>query len=74
MYRYVFFMGVAIILAAYFCGMHVGREKCRANFAADTLKSQTDIVINMEKINAETVRRGVDDIRRILRGKYTIAD
>lgn len=71
LYFLLFF--IAVVWGAYLVGGHVANEKCRGTVADDIVAQQVELIKIQEVVNAETVSRGVDDIRRILREKYTIA-
>lgn len=77
--RIYFIVGVAaFILFAYWTGMRMGRAQCAADIAHNVInqnnQNQSDLIKTVEKINAETYKTGVDDIRDILRRQYTIAE
>ncbi|MBR4507037.1 MAG: hypothetical protein IKP24_00710 [Alphaproteobacteria bacterium] len=65
---------IAIVIGAYFFGIARGRDICTYEIAthAATISQQQNNT--KEKINAEILRTSTDDIRDILRTKYTIAD
>ncbi len=71
---YVLLFLVLILVLAYMAGMHAGTMRCRTKYASDISQQQSTIIKIQGKINAETVNHSGDDIRRILREKYTIAD
>ena len=62
-----------IIIGAYFFGMHVGNSKCKIK----NFQNQINLIREDRKqeriINDKVYKTGVDDIRRILHDKYTIA-
>lgn len=70
---YVILVCILVLVLAYFVGMHVGEMRCNTARVTNTLHEQTKIIKIQEKINAEIIRNTVDDIRGILRKKYTIA-
>ena len=61
-------------LAVYLFGFARGRDKCIKQIATQTATISQQQTIKKEKINAETYRTGVNNIRDILRAKYTITD
>ena len=71
-YLLLFFL--AVVFGAYICGGRVEREKCKGNVAGAMLASQIEFIKLQEDVNAEVFGRGGDDIRRILREKYTIVE
>lgn len=71
---YLFVAAVLAALAAYWAGARIGRVKCVADNAHAAHAQQTQIIQTVGEINVETYHRGVDDIRRVLRAKYTIAE
>lgn len=64
----------AAIFFAYAAGVRLGREKCRADIAADAGVLQSKTIEIMGDVNAETFNTGLGDIRNVLREKYTIAE
>ena len=73
-YLYILGIGVTIVIAAYDMGGRVATQKCQARMAAHTAQTITKMIQVREEINAETLRHRTDDIRRVLRTQYTIAD
>ena len=71
-YFLLFFMFV--LFGAYIAGGRVATEKCRGMMVGDIAAKQMEIIKIQEDINAEAVSRGLGDIRRVLREKYTIAE
>ena len=71
----IYFMAAiaAVVCCAYWAGLRIGREQCRADAARVATDAQTQILQQQRKIDAETYNRGTGDIRRVLREKYTIA-
>ena len=65
---------IVTLFGAYWCGERVAHEKCKLAVADDAIVQQVELIKIQEAVNADTVRRGVDDIRRILHEKYTIAE
>ena len=72
LYLILFFM--LLLGASYFAGIHAGTLRCRAKSVVSLSNNQTKIFEIQGKINAEVVGRSGDDIRRILREKYTIVE
>lgn len=73
-YLCVFMAGVTAIFFSYVAGVRVGREKCRADLVSQSATIQSQTIKIIGDVNAETFNRGVDDIRRVLYEKYTIAE
>lgn len=71
---YIFIFIVSVVVAAYWAGTRNGRAQCAADNAQTANATQTQIIQTVGKINVETYHRGVDDIRGVLRAKYTIAE
>ena len=71
---YIFAAAILAVLTAYWAGARIGRAQCAADNAQAMHATQTQIIQTVGKINVETYHRGVDDIRRILHAKYTIAE
>lgn len=65
---------VVIVLGAYWCGWRVATEQCQRMQVDAVVQKQIQILKIQEKVNAEVLNRGADDIRRILRAQYTIAE
>ena len=55
-------------------GKRVGTAQCREQIAAQNQILHIQTIQKQGEINAETLRRGTDDIRRVLRTQYTIAE
>lgn len=72
LYLLLFF--IVVVWGAYLVGGRVASEKCRGAVADDIVAQQVELIKIQEVVNAETISRGVDDIRRVLREKYTIAE
>ncbi len=72
--RYVYLgaIFIAILFLSYVAGVAQGRQKCRADSAIINTETQIEITKQSGKIDAETFNHNTDDIRRILRKKYTI--
>lgn len=64
----------AVVVAAFFVGIMVGKLQCRESIAIEKSNTQSQILKTMGDINAETLHTGTDDIRRVLRQNYTIAE
>ena len=75
---YLFFAIVALIVGAGFYGANVADANCRADMARQNIQNLQNFqnqVIKNKRINHEIVyKTGVDDIRRILCDKYSIAE
>lgn len=72
LYFLLFF--IVVVCGAYIVGGRVALEKCRADVVHNITAQQTEIIKIQENVNAEAISRGVGDIRRVLRKKYTIAE
>lgn len=73
-YLCVFLAVGAAIFFSYVMGVRLGREKCRADLMAQSTTIQSQTIKIIGDVNAETFNRGTNDIRRVLREKYTIAE
>jgi len=63
-----------IIFGAYEFGLQIAHKKCEVN-AAQNQTNEIVKTISIQRISDEKVyHTGVDDIRRILRTKYSIAE
>lgn len=71
---YIFIAAIAAVCGAYCAGARFGRARCAENIANATRDGQNQIIQTVGKINVETYRTGTDDIRRVLRRQYTIAE
>ncbi|MBE6461178.1 MAG: hypothetical protein E7007_04745 [Alphaproteobacteria bacterium] len=65
---------IVVVWGAYIVGGRVASERCRGAVADDVATHQMKFIRLQEDINAEAVSRGGDDIRRVLREKYTIVE
>jgi len=75
---YLFFGICAVICGAYFYGANVADARCRARVAAQNLQDVQifqNQISQTKRINRDTVyKMGADDVRRVLRDKYTIGE
>ena len=71
---YLACVAIAIVIGAYFFGIARGRDICTREIATQNATISQQQNNKKEKINAEILRTSTDDIRDILRTKYTIAD
>ena len=71
---YVAVVVIAVVLAAWGAGKRVGTAQCQEQVAAKNQIFHIKTIQKQGEINAETLRRGTDDIRRVLRTQYTIAE
>ncbi len=71
---YVIAAMCAGIVIAYLIGGRVEMARCRAQVALDVIHSTNQTAQKKRKINEKVFNTGVNDIRDILRDKYTIAD
>ena len=68
---------IALVCAIFFVflvGKYVGNANCRTETVIKQQNVQSEIIKKIGDVNAETFSRGVGDIRRVLREKYTIAE
>lgn len=65
---------VIAIFFAYLAGVRIANERCRARINTDGFVRQSEIIKLQGDVNVEVFNRGVDDIRRVLREKYTIVE
>ena len=72
LYFYVFVF--VIMLSFLWIGVRYGTAKCAGNIAVNNAQGQIEIIMLERDVNAETISRGVGDIRRVLHEKYTIAE
>lgn len=71
---YLIILICAIITGAYFYGKNVGVSQCEKQYSQNQINI-TEQQKNKEGLINETVyKTGVNDIRRILHDKYTIAE
>lgn len=71
---YLVFIGAGFCAIAFVAGMRMESANCTARTATSHTKSVTHFIELKEQVNAQTLHHHTDDIRRILREKYTIAD
>ena len=64
----------ATIFLSYFIGGHVGAIRCREHIANNNAKQIILDTKKLESVNEVAFHTGVNDIRHILREKYTIAE
>lgn len=64
----------ALVFCAYSLGAAVQMAKCERNASVSMENAHRELIKQQVKIDAETNSNGIDDIRRVLREKYTIAD
>ena len=73
----IIFIGICIV-GAYLCGAKIADTKCRMKFAQESViqieKQQKQNIQNKKVLHETVYKTGVDDIRRILQSKYTIAE
>ena len=72
-YLYIPLCVAAVILAAFFVGQSISRERCRYAAARATINAHQQNIKKIGEINAETYHRDTADIRRWLFEKYTVA-
>lgn len=73
-YFYIFGFFCAVLIAVYVAGIRIGGAKCRTNAMAQSMNTYVQLLKNKEKINENVLHTNLDDIRRWLREKYTIAE
>ena len=71
---YAFLLLGLVIWAAYCAGGRWAYQKCQAEYSRNVSEMQSDTVYIKEKVNEESFNTGADDIRHVLRKKYTIAE
>lgn len=75
---YLCILLVGVVCGAYVCGAAVSGAKCRANVAQQNLRDlqnfQNEITQTKRKNHETVYKTNTNDIRRILRDKYTIAE
>ena len=74
MYLILAAMTAVLMFCVYYAGFSNGQQKCQKITAQNNIQMQSEIIKLREVVNAETVHRGTDDIRRRLYEAYTIAD
>ena len=74
MYLLLAAMAAVLMFCLYYAGFLNGQQKCQKNVAQNNIQMQSEIIKLREVVNAETIHRGTDDIRRRLYEAYTIAD
>ncbi len=70
---YMACLGLIVLVMAYFAGERAGGIKCRNATTQNVSAQQAELIEIQRKNDEDAVNRGVGDIRRILREKYTIA-
>ena len=61
-------------MGAYFYGFNIAQAKYKIQYLQAQNQNQEQIAIKQRKIHETVYKTGVDDIRIILRDKYSIAD
>ena len=74
MYLILAAMTAVLMFCLYYAGFLNGQQKCQRIATQNNIQMQSEIIKLREVVNAETVHRGTDDIRRRLYEAYTIAD
>ena len=73
----IILVGVCVVMA-YLFGAKIADTKCRMKFAQESVvqieKQQKQNIQNKKVLHETVYKTGVDDIRRILQSKYTIAE
>ena len=64
---------VCATVGAYFYGANIADVKCRMRYANYAMEQNKDITMKQKVVRDVVNKTGADDIRRILRDKYTIA-
>ncbi len=72
---YLFLAAIAavFVLFVYYSGYNNAMQRCRTKINENITQQQSNIIEIQRKINAEVINRGVGDMRRVLREKYTVA-
>lgn len=70
----IFLTLFGVIFFAFFVGKYVGHTNCQTETVVAQSNMQSEILKKVGDVNAETFSRGLVDIRRILRERYTIAE
>lgn len=72
----LYLLGVFCVVlgAAYWAGGRAMRHGSEINTAQGVVQQQSEIFNIQEKVNEEVIHCGTDDVRRILRQRYTIAE
>ena len=70
---YLLLFVVCATVGAYFYGANIADMKCRMKYANYELETNKKITTKQKAVRDVANKTGVDDIRRILRDKYTIA-
>jgi len=65
---------IGAIVAAWFMGKQIAGEQCNTKIAALGSNNYAKFIKIQEKENENVAHHPSDDIRRVLRQKYTIAD
>ncbi len=65
---------VAALFFIYWAGMRAGRDGCRVDMGNVAAENVTDTIQQIKEIDDVVIKTDTDNIRRILREKYTIAE
>lgn len=63
-----------LLVCVYLSGLYIGRLKCQTDNAINNQAASEKFIRNLEVINVKVNNTAIDDIRRVLRQKYTIAE
>ncbi len=64
----------AFFIFTYWAGVQNGRAKCTADVITTNNKTNNEIINNIGDINEVVLKTGTDDIRGVLRRRYSIAE
>ena len=64
----------AFVLGAYFYGINIERAKCQIQYLSQEQQIQETNIKKQKEIHDKVYKTGLNDIRSILRDKYTIAE
>ncbi|MBO7509542.1 MAG: hypothetical protein J6T57_04690 [Alphaproteobacteria bacterium] len=74
MKHYLIVAAAVIVAGAYFFGLRIGRMRCVIDFGRTQSGEMTNIMDIKRNTDEKVFNTGVDDIRRVLRERYTIAE
>ncbi len=71
---YIAALFAAFVLFAYVMGTRVGAAQCQADIAGQGAESINLIIKQVQETEDVAVKTDADNIRRVLRARYTIAE
>lgn len=71
---YLFILIGVIAIGIYWSAVAITREKCKSENALSEKQKIQTVIVTKKELDEKIFNTGVNDIRNILRAKYTIRD